>query len=105
MTEPGGRRRGTTSTTTREPSVRGARDAAERAADALSELIRHRVEGVSAVRRSEDDGWIVDVDVLEVARIPDTTSLLATYEVELDAAGDLLQYRRVARYRRGAQDR
>ncbi|OSC48860.1 gas vesicle protein, partial [Streptomyces sp. 4F] len=28
MTEPGGRRRGTTSTTTREPSVRGARDAA-----------------------------------------------------------------------------
>ncbi|MDQ0383707.1 hypothetical protein J2S54_000527 [Streptomyces sp. DSM 42143] len=85
--------------------MRGARDAAERAADALSELIRHRVEGVSAVRRSEDDGWIVDVDVLEVARIPDTTSLLATYEVELDAAGDLLQYRRVARYRRGAQDR
>jgi hypothetical protein len=85
--------------------VRGARDAAERAADALSELIRHRVEGVSAVRRSEDDGWIVNVDVLEVARIPDTTSLLATYEVELDAVGDLLQYRRVARYRRGAQDR
>ncbi|WP_235787196.1 gas vesicle protein GvpO [Streptomyces mutabilis] len=72
MTEPGGRRRGTTSTTTREPSVRGARDAAERAADALSELIRHRVEGVSAVRRSEDDGWIVNVDVLEVARTPDT---------------------------------
>lgn len=54
--------------------------------------------------RSEGDGWIVNVDVLEVARIPDTTSLLATYEVELDPAGDLLQYRRIARYRRGAQD-
>ncbi|MFC7817187.1 gas vesicle protein [Streptomyces sp. NPDC057367] len=104
MTEPGERRRGTTSTTTRKRSVRGARGAAERAADALAELIRHRVEGVSAVCRSEDDGWIVNVDVLEVARIPDTTSLLATYEVELDPAGDLLQYRRVARYRRGAQD-
>ena len=84
--------------------MRGARDAAERAADALSELIRHRVEGVSAVRRSEDDGWIVNVDVLEVARIPDTTSLLATYEVGLNPAGDLIQYRRIARYRRGAQD-
>ncbi|CAL9277747.1 MULTISPECIES: gas vesicle protein [Streptomyces] len=104
MTEPGERRRGTRSTTTRERSVRGARDAAEHAADALSELIRHRVEGVSAVCRSEDDGWVVNVDVLEVARIPDTTSLLATYEVELDPSGDLLQYRRVARYRRGAQD-
>ncbi|MET9778112.1 gas vesicle protein [Streptomyces sp. NPDC006367] len=104
MTEPGERRRGTASAPTRERAVRGARDAARCAADALSELIRHRLEGVSAVRRSEDDGWIVDVDVLELARIPDTTSLLATYEVELDASGDLLQYRRIARYRRGAQD-
>ena len=84
--------------------MRDARDAARRAADALTELVRHRTEGVSAVRRSEDDGWIVNVDVLEVARIPDTTSLLATYEVELDPAGDLLQYRRISRYRRGAQD-
>ncbi|MEU8734426.1 MULTISPECIES: gas vesicle protein GvpO [Streptomyces] len=104
MTEPGERRRRTTSTTTRERDVRDARDAARRAADALSELIRHRLEGVSAVCRSEDGGWIVHVDVLEVARIPDTTSLLATYQVELDPAGDLVQYRRIARYRRGAQD-
>lgn len=104
MTEPGERRRGTTSPTSRGRAVRGARDAAQRAADGLTELVRHRLEGVSAVCRSEDDGWIVNVDVLELARIPDTTSLLATYEVELDPAGDLLQYRRIARYRRGAQD-
>ncbi|MEV0600423.1 gas vesicle protein [Streptomyces sp. NPDC050315] len=104
MTEPGERRRGTASSSTRTRGVHGAGDAARRAADGLAELIRHRLEGVSAVCRSENDGWIVNVDVLEVARIPDTTSLLATYEVELDSAGDLLQYRRVARYRRGAQD-
>ncbi|MGX1226382.1 gas vesicle protein GvpO [Streptomyces ambofaciens] len=104
MTEPGERRRRTTSTATRERAVRDARDAARRAADALSELIRHHLEGVSAVCRSEGGSWTVHVDVLEVARIPDTTSLLATYEVELDPAGDLVQYRRIARYRRGAQD-
>lgn len=104
MTEPGERRRRSTSTATHERGVRDARDAARHAADALSELIRHHLEGVSAVCRGEDGGWIVDVDVLEVARIPDTTSLLATYEVELDPAGDLIQYRRIARYRRGAQD-
>ncbi|GAA2573783.1 MULTISPECIES: gas vesicle protein GvpO [Streptomyces] len=104
MTEPGERRRRTTSTATRERGVRDARDAARHAADALSELIRHHLEGVSAVCRSQDGGWTVHVDVLEVARIPDTTSLLATYEVGLDAAGDLIQYRRIARYRRGAQD-
>lgn len=105
MTDNGGRGRGTTATTERRRPVRGAQDAARRAADSLAALVHHRLEGVSAVGRSEDDGWTVHVDVLELARIPDTTSLLATYEVELDPAGDLLSYRRIARYRRGAQDR
>lgn len=54
--------------------------------------------------RRSDDGWCVVVDVLEVPRIPDTTSLLAAYEVQLDEDGDLLEYRRVRRYRRGAAD-
>ncbi|MWA08469.1 gas vesicle protein GvpO [Streptomyces sp. BA2] len=70
----------------------------------LTELIGHRAEGVSAVCPNESDGWRVSVDVLEVARIPDTTSLLATYEVDLDAHGRLTQYRRVRRYRRGWAD-
>jgi hypothetical protein len=39
-----------------------------------------------------------------VARIPDTTSLLATYEVELDPQGHLLEHQRVRRYRRGSAD-
>ncbi|MFE7858865.1 gas vesicle protein [Streptomyces sp. NPDC057403] len=106
MTEPGTaeRRRGPAPSAGRRRTVRGAGEAARCAAEELTELIRHRLEGVSAVCRGEDGGWIVDVDVLEVARIPDTTSLLATYQVELDSAGELVQYRRTARYRRGAQD-
>ncbi|MER6349158.1 gas vesicle protein GvpO [Streptomyces sp. NPDC001595] len=106
MTEPGERRRGTgtVSSPPRRRALRGAQDAAERAAEGLSALVRHRLEGVSAVRRGDEDGWIVNVDVLELARIPDTTSLLAVYEVELDSTGELTQYRRIARYRRGAQD-
>ncbi|MEU4466801.1 MULTISPECIES: gas vesicle protein GvpO [unclassified Streptomyces] len=106
MTEPGAgeRRSGSAASTKRRRGVRGAGEAARRAAEALTELISHRLEGVSAVCRGEDDGWVVDVDVLELARIPDTTSLLATYRVELDSAGELVQYRRIARFRRGAQD-
>ncbi|SMQ20912.1 Gas vesicle synthesis protein GvpO [Streptomyces sp. Ag82_O1-12] len=106
MTEPGGdgRRGGSAPPTKRRRTVRGAGEAARRAAEALTELISHRLEGVSAVRPGEDDGWVVDVDVLELARIPDTTSLLATYQVELDSSGELVQYRRIARFRRGAQD-
>lgn len=51
-----------------------------------------------------DDGWCVVVDVLELPRIPDTTSLLASYEVQLDQDGELMEYCRVRRYRRGSAD-
>jgi hypothetical protein len=84
--------------------LRGAEDAAQHARRSLARLIDHHAEGVSAVSRSDDGGWRVSVDVLEVARIPDTTSLLATYEVELDPQGHLLEYQRVRRYRRGSAD-
>ncbi|SDC15454.1 gas vesicle protein [Streptomyces prasinopilosus] len=87
----------------RTGAARGPEQAARAALRSLEGLIDHPAEGVSAVRRS-DDGWCVVVDVLEVPRIPDTTSLLASYEVQLDRAGELLEYRRVRRYRRGTAD-
>lgn len=91
------------SSASRRTGRRGPQSAAESAGKILSELIDHTVEGVSSVCRTEE-GWRVDVDVLELCRIPDTTSLLATYEVDLDQECELLQYRRVRRYRRGAAD-
>ncbi|WBB62512.1 gas vesicle protein [Streptomyces sp. WMMC500] len=83
--------------------VDGPEEAARHACRSLARLIDHQTEGVSAVRRAED-GWLVNVDVLEVPRIPDTTSLLATYAVEIDTGGRLLEYERIRRYRRGARD-
>ncbi|MFJ5657373.1 gas vesicle protein [Streptomyces microflavus] len=87
----------------RPPPRKGPEHAARAACHSLEALISHPAEGVSAIRRS-DDGWSVVVDVLEVPRIPDTTSLLASYEVRLDQACELLEYTRVRRYRRGAAD-
>jgi hypothetical protein len=109
MADNGERRRASASATAtrRAPRERGigtATEAARRAAEELAELVHHPQEGVSAVRRAEDGGWTVLLDVLELARIPDTTSLLATYEVELDPEGRMVQYRRTARYRRGGAD-
>ncbi|MEU1126185.1 gas vesicle protein [Streptomyces sp. NPDC005899] len=95
--------RSTKTATSRTASARGPEHAARTACESLERLICHPAEGVSAVRR-DDDGWCVVVDVLEVPRIPDTTSLLASYEVRLDDRGDLLEYSRVRRYRRGAAD-
>jgi hypothetical protein len=49
-----------------------------------------------------DDGWKVQVEVVEVRRIPDTTDVLALYEVDVDPRGELMGYRRLRRYSRGA---
>lgn len=87
----------------RRGPVRGASSAARRAARRIERLTDHPVDGVSAVAR-EEHGWRVDVDVVEVARIPDTTSLIATYQVDLDEDGRLVQYRRVRRFPRCATD-
>jgi hypothetical protein len=57
-----------------------------------------------ATTRLEWDGdvWCVDVDVLELARIPETTDILGRYEVKLDPDGTLRGYRRIARFHRSA---
>lgn len=77
----------------------GAKDAARLAYEHLDGLVDRPVEGVSGVRRT-DDGWEISIDVVEVPRIPDTTSLLATYRLRLDDGGELVGYDRVARFRR-----
>lgn len=75
------------------------------AADQLSELLGRAPESVSALKSTEDGGWEADVEVLELERIPDTTSVLASYKVTLDDEGDLVEYRRTRRYTRGQIDR
>lgn len=65
----------------------------------LEELVGCPGEGVVGVRK-EDDGWVVTVEVLEVGRVPETTDVLASYEVTVDKGGDVTGYRRVRRYLR-----
>ncbi|MCC9705631.1 gas vesicle protein [Streptomyces sp. MNU76] len=69
----------------------------------LAELTGMAPESVSSFEQSED-GWTLEVEVLEIARVPDTMSLLASYRVELDPQGELTGYRRVRRYERGRAD-
>jgi hypothetical protein len=73
---------------------------ASAAARQLEELTGREVEGVTGLSRTEE-GWTVEVEVLEVRRIPETTDVLAIYEVTLDEDGDLEGYRRLRRYVRG----
>lgn len=69
----------------------------------LAELTGMAPESVSSFEQTES-GWTLEVEVLEIARVPDTMSLLASYRVELDSRGELTGYRRVRRYERGRAD-
>ncbi|QNS03268.1 gas vesicle protein GvpO [Streptomyces xanthii] len=66
----------------------------------LAGLLGQEAESVSSFARSED-GWELDVEVLELPRVPDSTSLLASYRVSLGPDGMLTGYRRLRRYERG----
>ena len=59
--------------------------------------------GTTGVRR-EEDGWSVLVDVVELERVPVTTSVMATYRVDVDADGELSGFERLRRFTRGAVD-
>lgn len=69
----------------------------------LAELTGMTAESVSSFSQTEN-GWALEVEVLELERVPDTMSLMASYEVELDPEGQLTGYRRVRRYERGRAD-
>jgi hypothetical protein len=69
----------------------------------LAELTGMTAENVPSFKQTED-GWLLEVEVVELSRVPDTMSLMATYEVELDLEGQLTGYRRVRRYERGRAD-
>jgi len=63
----------------------------------LADLTGKVPETVSALIRQEG-GWLVRIEMVETSRIPDTSDVLGSYEVDLDHNGELLEYRRTRRY-------
>ncbi|WP_328768717.1 gas vesicle protein GvpO [Streptomyces sp. NBC_00286] len=88
---------GSTGRVTAAQAMRGA-------AVQLAELLGTTPDSVSALRPTQD-GWTADVEVVELVRVPDTMTVMATYRVTLDLRGQLLGYERVRRYARGQLDR
>jgi hypothetical protein len=74
--------------------------AARLAADSVLQLTGRCPENVVSIVR-DDDGWQVGVEVMEMHRIPETTDIMAVYEVTLDTNGDLVRCERGQRYHRG----
>jgi hypothetical protein len=76
-----------------------ATDVVRHAVEQVGALTGREVEGVLGLRR-DDDGWVVTVELVELRRVPDSTDVLASYEVQLDGQGELQEYRRTRRYYR-----
>ncbi|MBQ0987600.1 gas vesicle protein [Streptomyces sp. F63] len=70
----------------------------------LAELTGLRAETVTRFERT-GEGWLIEIEVLELPRVPETMSLMASYEVSTDRDGQLTGYRRTRRYERGRADR
>ncbi|GLW04355.1 gas vesicle protein [Streptomyces lavendulae] len=82
----------------------GAAAAMRAAAQQLAELLGRLPDSISSLKPTED-GWEAQVEVVELERIPDTTSVMASYRVALDEDGELISYERTRRYTRGMIDR
>ena len=46
--------------------------------------------------KKEKEGWMVTVEICEKKSIPEGMDILGTYEVHLDAKGNLLGYEKIA---------
>lgn len=88
----------------RSKSSLTAKDAVRRVREDLPELLGRKVESVLGVERNDDELWQVSVQVVELARIPNSTDVLGCYQVTLDENGELAGYQRQRRYTRGQAD-
>jgi hypothetical protein len=69
----------------------------EQARTHLRDLLGEEPESVSGIS-SANGSWSVTLEVVEVHRIPETTDVLASYEVVLDDDGGLVRLERGHRY-------
>ena len=77
----------------REVGIMHLGDAIHGAMDQLHSLIGLEVSSVIGAART-DDGWQVEIELIERKAVPDTQDLLGVYEVCLDDMGGMTSYER-----------
>jgi hypothetical protein len=76
----------------------------EQAKREVSQLTGLKTETVTSLAADGDKQWIVQVEALEVSRVPSTMDVLGTYEVTLSSDGELVGFRRTRRYHRASTE-
>ncbi|MFL5951074.1 MAG: gas vesicle protein GvpO [Gaiellaceae bacterium] len=70
-----------------------------RAKEHVESVLGSPAEGVSGIGR-DNGNWRVNVEVVQMRRVPESTDVLASYTVVLDAEGNLISLQELRRYRR-----
>ena len=82
-----------------------AAELGEAALTTIEELTGYDPEAVTALQWDADsEQWTITVDVLELSRVPNTTDVMAAYDVQLDEQGTLRGLKRARRFVRGHAD-
>ena len=71
----------------------------ERAKKQLADLTGFK-EPAGVGLKKEKEGWMVTVEICEKKSIPEGMDILGTYDVNLDAKGNLLGYEKIAMRKR-----
>lgn len=71
----------------------GIGEVIEKARSELNSLTGLEIESTLGAAR-EDEGWLVNIEVVEKHSIPDGMDILATYEARLDSDGNMLEFKR-----------
>jgi hypothetical protein len=77
-----------------------ATELSQAALTTVQELTGYKPEAVTGLEW-DGDLWQVRVDVLELARVPNSTDMIGEYLVSLDEEGTLRGYKRISRFQRG----
>jgi Gas vesicle synthesis protein GvpO len=75
----------------------GMKAAIESAKAEMAELTGRWVDAVTAVER-QDEGWQLTLELVELERIPASTSVIGSYNVLADRDGHVVEYARTHRY-------
>lgn len=74
-------------------------EAIRSAREQIAELTGLSIDTVSRCAR-DGEGWTLDLELVEMKRIPNSNDVLATYQLRLDDEGNLVSYSRTQRYYR-----
>ncbi|MGH2734191.1 MAG: gas vesicle protein [Actinomycetota bacterium] len=77
-------------------------DVIERAMQQLKGMTGKQAESISSFVADDDgSGWTLMFELVELERVPSTTNLMGTYEVDIDKDGNLLGFEQTRRYVKG----